>query len=111
MFKDVLKKAGRYTALFLAGAAAAVCAVLGYKAGKNDTGKRCSERRRLNDEEIDNNADDAGLDAADRIAAVPAAALCDGYGSVCDAIAEGKERFEKRRRRCMQETDSGGGDE
>ena len=36
-------------------------------------------------------------EAVDRISRADARSICEGYGSVCDTIADGKQRF---RRRC-----------
>ena len=48
-------------------------------------------------DEINKKAAAKREEAVERISRADARSICEGYGTVCDTIAEGKERF---RRRC-----------
>ena len=49
------------------------------------------------EEEINARAEKKRQETVERISNADARSICESYGSVCDAIADGKERF---RRRC-----------
>ena len=55
-----------------------------------------------NNEEINAKAEKKREEAIERISNSDARSICESYGSVCDTIAEGKDRF---RQRC-QRTDN-----
>jgi hypothetical protein len=110
-----LKNAGKVLLAFLAGAGAALLGAAGFYIKSNrgedsaDGAVRYGSRdRKIDDEEIDNEADEARLEACDRIAAASARSLCESYGTVCDTIADGKARFRKRAGQCRKGTDIGG---
>jgi hypothetical protein len=107
--KKWLVKAWKYAGAFCAGIAAAVLAAAAYLAGSGMAGKKSLKTgTAIDDGEIDHEADKARMDAADRIAAVPARTLCEGYGTVCDAIADGRERFRQHAAQRRQGTEHGG---
>lgn len=110
-----LKNAGKILLTFLAGAGAALLAAAGFylrsSHGEDSTDgavRYGSKDKNTDDEKIDNEADEARLEASDRIAASSARSLCENYGTVCDTIADGKERFRKRAAQCKDGTDTGG---
>lgn len=51
------------------------------------------------EEEINARAEKKRQETVERISNADARSICESYGSVCDTIAEGKERF---RRRCKR---------
>ena len=65
--------------------------------------KRYEEKEVIDDsEEINAKAAKKREEAIERISNTDARTLCDSYGSVCDTITDGKERF---RRRCKRAHD------
>lgn len=106
--KGFMRKAARYAAVFLAGMGTAAAAVAAYMCRSGGGAAGRDGREGISDEEIDNEADEARMDASDRIAAAPARALCRGYGCAEDAIGDGKDRFRRRAERIRNGTDAGG---
>lgn len=53
-------------------------------------------------DEINKHAEEKRDEAIARIERADARSICEGYGTVCDTIADGKERF---RRRCKRTDD------
>jgi|WetSurMetagenome_2_1015567.scaffolds.fasta_scaffold1027634_2 hypothetical protein len=109
------KNAGKYLLTFLAGAGTALFAAAGFyiKTSQEKVvhggARRCGSRDKgIDDEKIDNESEEARLEACDRIAAAPARSLCESYGTVCDAIDDGKNRFRKRAGQRSRRTDTGG---
>ena len=60
-------------------------------------------------EEINAHAAKKREEAIARIERADARSICEGYGTVCDTIAEGKERF--RKRVASRASATGGGDD
>ena len=58
---------------------------------------RHDDVRENDSDEINKKAAAKREEAVERISRADARSICEGYGTVCDTIAEGKERF---RRRC-----------
>ena len=58
---------------------------------------RHDDVREDDSDEINKKAASKREEAVERISRADARSICEGYGTVCDTIAEGKERF---RRRC-----------
>ena len=54
------------------------------------------------EEEINARAEKKRQETIERISNVDARSICESYGSVCDTISDGKERF---RRRCQRAHD------
>ena len=57
---------------------------------------------REDSDEINKKAAAKREEAVERISRVDARTICEGYGTVCDTISEGKDRF---RRRCSRAND------
>ncbi len=58
---------------------------------------RHDDVREDDSDEINKKAAAKRAEAVERISRADARSICEGYGSVCDTISDGKERF---RRRC-----------
>ena len=58
-------------------------------------------------DEINRKAAEKRDEAVERISRADARSICEGYGTVCDAIADGKDRF---RRRVSTGSTTGGAD-
>lgn len=63
---------------------------------------RHDDMREDDSDEINKKAEAKRKEAIERISNADARSICESYGSVCDTISDGKERF---RRRC-KETDN-----
>ena len=108
--KDMVLKIMKYVWAGLATVGGLVLAAAAVFLAKNGKGKETAEKMpgEKSDEEIDNEADEARMDASDRIAAVPARTLCGQYGAAEDAVADGRERFRRKAGRIRSGKDSGG---
>ena len=60
---------------------------------------RHDDVREDDSDEINKKATAKREEAVERISRADARSICEGYGTVCDTIADGKERF---RRRCSR---------
>ena len=60
---------------------------------KSDNDTSCRED---NSDEINKRAAEKRDEAIARIERADARTICEGYGTVCDTIADGKERFRRR---------------
>ena len=88
---EVIKKIGVWFATVLV----AIFAVLFVKEQRDkvvSTGSTTSD----DIEEINAKAAKKREEAIERISNADARSICESYGSVCDTIAEGKDRFRKR---------------
>ena len=63
---------------------------------------RHDDMREDDSDEINKKAEAKRKEAIERISNTDARSICESYGSVCDTIAEGKDRF---RRRCQRAHD------
>ena len=68
---------------------------------RHDEGRSCDDNKGDVDE-INKKAAAKRDEAIERISRTDARSICESYGSACDAIADGKERF---RRRCQRADD------
>ena len=57
---------------------------------------RHDDVREDDSDEINKKAEAKRKEAIERISNADARSICESYGSVCDTIAEGKDRFRKR---------------
>lgn len=57
---------------------------------------RHDDVREDDSDEINKKAEAKRKEAIERISRSDARSVCEGYGTVCDTIAEGKDRFRKR---------------
>ena len=73
----------------------AIFVVLFMKDCRIKSGNNTSFREDDSDE-INKKAAAKREEAAERISRADARTICEGYGTVCDTIAEGKSRFRKR---------------
>ena len=73
------------------------------------TGSTTVDLKEDDKEEINAHAAKKREEAIARIERADARSICEGYGSVCDTIAEGKERF--RKRVASRASATGGGDD
>ena len=60
---------------------------------------RHDDMREDDSDEINKKAEAKRKETIERISNADARTLCESYGSVCDTIADGKERFRKRCKR------------
>ena len=60
---------------------------------------RHDDVREDDSDEINKKAEAKRKEAIERISNADARSICESYGSVCDTIAEGKDRFRKRCKR------------
>ena len=87
----------------------AIFTVLFVKEQRDKVVSTCSSRSRrdltkfadanlpqYSEEKINGKAEKKREEAVERISRADARTICEGYGSVCDTIADGKERFRKR---------------
>ena len=93
---EVIKK----VAMWLGAVGAAIFAVLFVKEMPKQVRH---DKERLSDDDVREDIDEINEMAAakreeaiERISNADARDVCESYGSVCDAIADGKERFRKR---------------
>ena len=63
---------------------------------------RHDDMREDDSDEINKKAETKRKETIERISNADARSICESYGSVCDTISDGKERF---RRRCQQAHD------
>lgn len=63
---------------------------------------RHDDMREDDSDEINKKAEAKRKEAIERISNADARSICESYGSVCDTISDGKERF---RRRCQRADD------
>ena len=63
---------------------------------------RHDDMREDDSDEINKKAEAKRKEAIERISNTDARSICESYGSVCDTISDGKERF---RRRCQRAHD------
>ncbi len=63
---------------------------------------RHDDVREDDSDEINKKAASKREEAVERISRADARSICEGYGTVCDTISDGKERF---RRRCQRAHD------
>ena len=63
---------------------------------------RHDDMRENDSDEINKKAEAKRKEAIERISNADARSICESYGSVCDTISDGKERF---RRRCQRAHD------
>lgn len=63
---------------------------------------RHDDMREDDSDEINKKAEAKRKEAIERISNADARSICESYGSVCDTISDGKERF---RRRCQRAHD------
>ena len=63
---------------------------------------RHDDMREDDSDEINNKAEAKRKEAIEHISNTDARSICESYGSVCDTISDGKERF---RRRCQRAHD------
>lgn len=63
---------------------------------------RHADKREDDSDEINKKAEAKRKETVERISNTDARSICESYGSVCDTISDGKERF---RRRCQRAHD------
>ena len=95
-FLEVIKK----IFCWLGAVFAAIFAVLFIKEMPKQV--RHDDMREDDSDEINKKAEAKRKEAIERISNADARSICESYGSVCDTIAEGKNRF---RRRCKSTDD------
>ena len=91
---EVIKKIGIWIATVLV----AIFTVLFVKEQRDKVVSTCSTTSEDN-EEINAKAAAKREEAIERISNADARSICESYGSVCDTIAEGKDRFKRRCKR------------
>ena len=89
---QVIKKIGVWFATVLV----AIFTVLFVKDSRVKRGNDISEKEEEDSDEINKKAAAKREEAVERIARADARTICEGYGTVCDTIADGKERFRRR---------------
>ena len=95
-FLEVIKK----IFCWLGAVFAAIFAVLFIKEMPKQV--RHDDMREDDSDEINKKAEAKRKEAIERISNADARSICESYGSVCDTISDGKERF---RRRCKRAHD------